>query len=282
MDSDLQITGLPSSDVSIATLWTTAYTSLHYQKVRRKFYFVQDYEPLFYPAGSTSALVEATYGFGLLGICNTVSLRDLYVARGGAGEYFDPCIDPTVFHSNGRASGDRKPHLLFCYGRPGHPRNGFELLASAMKILKLRMQDDVVIVTAGAEWDVRTYGLEGVVQNLGLLGYTTTGALYRACDAGAVLMMTCHPSYLPLELMACGSLVITNRNPHTNWLLRDEENCLLAAASPSSFAERIEEGLRNVKLRKKVAQTAQDLVNRKYSTWDTEAEKVIRYIRSQS
>ena len=37
-------------------------------------------------------------------------------------------------------------------------------------------------MTAGADWDVRDYGLDGVVHNLGILPYAATGALYRACD----------------------------------------------------------------------------------------------------
>src|ERR1035441_8673683 len=50
-------------------------------------------------------------------------------------------------------------------------------------------------------------------------------------------MKTRHPSYLPLELMACGAAVVTNRNPYTGWLLRDGENCVLAETSPSALAE---------------------------------------------
>ena len=67
-------------------------------------------------------------------------------------------------------------------------------------------------MTAGAEWSPRQFGLEGIVHNLGLLPYAATGALYRSCTAGVALMMTCHPSYLPFELMACGALVVTNSN----------------------------------------------------------------------
>jgi hypothetical protein len=44
------------------------------------------------------------------------------------------------------------------------------------------------------------------VENLGLLDYRQTADLYRTCHAGAVLMLTRHPSYIPLELMASGAL----------------------------------------------------------------------------
>jgi O-antigen biosynthesis protein len=281
--SDVQVVGsdealneLPASDAAVATLWTTAYSLLKFRNTRRKFYFIQDYEPLFYPAGSTSALVEATYGFGFLGICNTVSLRDLYVAQGGRAEYFDPCIDPSTFYL-GEGRDGRKPRLLFCYARPGHARNCFELLMAALGIVKTRMRDDVTIVTAGADWRPEAYGLEGVIRNLGLLGYRETGALYRACDAGLVAMETRHPSYLPLEMMACGCAVVTNRNPSTGWLLRDRENCLVSEAGPSAMAEALEEVLRHQPLRAQLAEGGAETASR-YSAWDAQAEKIFHFM----
>jgi len=279
--SQAQVNELPACDASISTLWTTAYAALGFRKTRRKFYFLQDYEPLFYPAGSTSALVQATYDFGYYGICNTAPLKDLYAEHGGEAEYFDPCIDPAVFHAEGRRRGSGKPYLVFCYARPGHPRNSFELVTAALKIVKRNLGDDVRIVSAGADWDPKDYGVDGVLENLGLLGYATTGALYRACDAGVVMMMTCHPSYLPLEMMASGCLVVTNRNASTGWLLRDGENCLLAEGSASSLAERIQEGLGDAQLRQRITRDAGDLVRRQYTGWDAQAEKVYQCLLRQ-
>ena len=118
----------------------------------------------------------------------------LYTARGGTADYFDPSVDSRIFHDRGRVDKG-KPWTLFCYARPGHPRNGFELLAAALRIVKEKLGEDVRIVTAGADWDPAAYGLRDVLLNLGNLGYATTGALYRACDVGVAMMMTC-PSVL--------------------------------------------------------------------------------------
>jgi hypothetical protein len=85
---------LPPTDAGIATLWGTAYFLLRFNKTRRKFYFIQDYEPLFYPAGSISAQVEATYRFGYYGIANTPTIKRIYEEQyGGKAEYFLPCVD---------------------------------------------------------------------------------------------------------------------------------------------------------------------------------------------
>jgi hypothetical protein len=273
-----QIQSLPACDAAVATLWTTAYTLLELPNARRKFYFMQDYESRFYPAGSISALVEATYHFGFDAICNTVSLRDIYQGLGGHAEYFDPCVDPSIFNAATRPPQNRsEPHTLFCYARPTHVRNSFELLSQALRMLKHRMGNEVRIVTAGAEWSPRQFGLEGVVHNLGLLPYSATGALYRSCTAGIALMMTCHPSYLPFELMASGALVIANSNPYNSWLLKDRENCLLADSSPTALADALEEGLRNQALRDELVANAARMIQERYSDWDAQMEKIYRY-----
>jgi glycosyltransferase involved in cell wall biosynthesis/GT2 family glycosyltransferase len=280
INSDAQLADLPATDAAIATLWTTAYYLLKFGQTRRKFYFIQDYEPLFYPAGSTSALVEATYDFGFTGICNTISLKEIYEAQGGKAGYFEPSIDSSAFYRSNREPHNRKPYLVFCYARPGNPRNCFELLMEALRRLKQRLGDDVCIVAAGAEWRPSDYGVEGIIRNLGLLGYRETGALYRACDAGVVAMKTRHPSYLPMELMACGAAVVTNRNPYTAWLLRDRENCILAETSASAIAESLEEVLRDTALRARLADASSEVVGR-YSDWAAEAEKIYRFMLAE-
>jgi cellulose synthase/poly-beta-1,6-N-acetylglucosamine synthase-like glycosyltransferase/glycosyltransferase involved in cell wall biosynthesis len=274
-----QVSSLPACDAAVATLWTTAYSVLEFKKARHKFYFMQDYETLFYPAGSVSAMVEATYHFGFSAICNTVSLRDIYTKLGGQAEYFNPCIDPAVFHAKTRAPQNRsEPLILFCYARPSHVRNSFEMLSQALRIVKTRLGNDIRIVTAGAEWLPSQFGLDGVVHNLGLLPYAATGALYRACAAGVALMMTCHPSYLPFELMASGALVITNANPYNSWLLKDRENCLLAESSATALADALEEGLTKSALREKLVTSAAQMIQEKYSHWDAQLEKIYRYM----
>ncbi len=278
IDAQSKVNQLPASDAAVCSLWTTAYAALEFEKARRKFYFIQDDEALFYPAGSISALVEATYRFGFHGICNTVSLLKNYTARGGQGEFFTPCVDANVFHSRNRVH--RLPHTLFCYGRPGHPRNSFELLSAALRMLKQRMGEDLLAISAGAEWEPRDYHLDGVVQNLGILSYKNTGALYRMCDAGVAIMMTRHPSYLPMELMACGSLVVTNRNPDTAWLLKDGENCLLSDLSPSSLADRIQEGLENDSLRSQITARAGDFVQTDCGDWEKQIERIYGFMLS--
>ena len=271
---------LGEADAAICTLWTTAYPLLRSRGIGRKFYFVQDWEPLFYPGGTISTAVEATYRFGFHAVCNTPSLAESYQALGDGPIPFLPSVDPDVFHSRGRRSRDpNEPFLLVCYARPYTPRNCFEVIARGLIELKQRYGARIQIVSAGCDWEASPYGLDGVVHNVGLLPYTETGALYRAADAGLVAMATRHPSYLPLELMACGAAVVTNRNPHTGWLLRDGETSLLCEMTQSDIAATVGTLIDNPALRDFIANRGASEIASKYSSWDATCERIFTIIR---
>jgi len=270
---------LHPADYSFATLWTTAYVLQKVRNTGLKLYFIQDWEPLFYPAGSTSAQAELTYDFGFYGVCNTRTLRRLYEEEHGAtATHFAPQIDPTVFHGHPlRSAGG--PVRLFFYGRPGHPRNGFELAAAALKDLKGRVGDRVQILCAGAPWAARDYGLEGVIESLGLLDYRATGDLYRSCHVGFVMMMTRHPSYLPFEFMACGGLLVSNDNRANHWLLRDGENCLLAPPSAPAIADRLTWAVDHFDDTLPIRRSGWETIRRNHSNWDHAFAEVWGFMR---
>jgi O-antigen biosynthesis protein len=271
---------VPEADACVATHWTTAYYVLKFNQTRRKCYFLQDFEPMFYPAGSTSAQAEATYYFGFYGLANTATLQKHYQDDyRGAATFFTPCVDTSVFYTAAeQQEEDSRPYQVFFYARPDYWRNGFELGATALRRLKERLGQRVRIVCAGQEWRPADYGLAGVVENQGLLSYQETASLYRACDAGLVLMFTRHPSYLPFELMASGCLVVSNVNGATSWLLKDGENCLLSLPSASSIADTLARALLDRQLRRRIAACALTTIARHYSDWDRQIDNVYRYV----
>ena len=225
-NDERQLAGVSAADVSIATLWLTGYSVAHFPHTRRRFYLIQDFEPMFYAAGTNYALAEESYRLGLYGLCNTDRLLDIYRSQyGGDGAAFMPAVDPTVFHAQGRGRLDHDdPVTVFLYARPGHWRNCWELASLALDELKQRLGDRVRIVTAGS-W-ARPDDLGKGIEHLGLLDYRDTGALYRSCDIGIALTLSAHPSYLPLELMACGTPVVAFDNPAGDWILHHEQNSL--------------------------------------------------------
>lgn len=270
---------LPSADGVVATSWITAYYALKFNNTKRKFYFVQDFEPVFHPAGSTSAQAEATYRFGFYGITNTVTLRNHYREDyGGKATFFNPSVDTSLFYPPAERDWERRPYQVFFYGRPNHWRNGFELGAIAMHKLKEQLGDYVQILAAGQAWDPAQYNLNGVVENLGLMSYEQTADLYRTCDAGLAMMFTRHPSYLPFEFMASGCLVVSNINSSNLWLLRNEENCLLTLPSASCIADTLVRGLTDHQLRRRITSNATQLITSGFANWSRATEPVYQYM----
>jgi glycosyltransferase involved in cell wall biosynthesis len=135
-------------------------------------------------------------------------------------------------------------------------------------------------VAAGARWEEKDYSLNGVVENLGLLSYQQTAELYRSCHAGLVMMFTRHPSYLPFELMASGSLVVTNHNPATTWFLKDGQNCRLAEVSATSIADVLEQALLNPEERQQITRRAAQQIQADFSDWGKQIEKIYEYMRN--
>ena len=231
------VADMPPADIGICSLWTTAYVLAKFNQTKKKFYFVQDFEPIFYPAGAVYGAIEATYRFGFSCIANTEGVASRYREYSDDVMSFVPGVDRAVFREDPEKRAPSRPAKVMFYGRPVNDRNGFGLGMTTLLRLKERMGSDVDIVSAGADWDEEDYGLAGVVRNLGLLGsLDEVAALYRQSDLGLVFMFTPHPSYQPLEYMASGCVAVTNRNAANGWLLRDGENCLAVEPIPEVIA----------------------------------------------
>ena len=269
---DASVAGLdqvPEADAAVATLWATAYSVAQFEGAKRKYYMIQDFEPMFYPAGTLYALAEESYRLGLYGLCNTEHMLRLYEQRyGGRGTSFEPAIDPTIFHAEGRRF-DRtidQVATVFVYARPGHWRNCGELAFIALQELKQRLGDRVRIVTAGS-WATPDDVGSGI-EHLGLLDYHALGDFYRACDVGVALTVSEHPSYLPLELLACGVPVIAFDNPAGHWLLRDHHNSLLARRTVDALRDAIERVVLDPELGRELARNGLRDIAQHHSSWD--------------
>jgi GT2 family glycosyltransferase/glycosyltransferase involved in cell wall biosynthesis len=275
------VAGLPYADAGIATLWTTAYTVATAPNLRRRFYLVQDFEPIFYPASTMFALAEQTYRMGLYAICNTENLLRIYRDNyHGSGMSFQPAVDRSVFHAKGRrVRGPDDPVTLFVYARPGHWRNCWEIASTALVKAREQLGDRLRIVTAGSWAFDDSNPLEAsAMRHLGLLEYRATGDLYRSSDIGLTLTVSAHPSYLPLEVMACGGAVIAFDNPDGHWLLRSGENCLLTEMSATSVTEAIVRLVEDESLRTRLAAAGLANIDAHHSDWPAALSGVYDYL----
>jgi GT2 family glycosyltransferase/glycosyltransferase involved in cell wall biosynthesis len=264
---DPAIEAIPFADVSIATLWVTAYTVARATNTARKFYLIQDFEPSFYPAGTNYALCEESYLLGLYGLCNTQRLLDIvsrdYRTTGGA---FMPAVDQSVFHDRNRRPLDHDgPATVFMYARPGHWRNCWEMAEPALIDVKRQFGSDVRIVTAGSWATSDDLGLG--IEHLGMLDYRDTGELYRQCDVGIALTLSAHPSYLPLELMACGTPVVAFDNPAGDWILRDGLNSVRCRRTVDALSAAVAGLVADPTRRVAMGAAASRTIAERFSSW---------------
>ncbi|NTU72758.1 glycosyltransferase family 4 protein [Candidatus Roizmanbacteria bacterium] len=270
------IDAIPSSDISFCSFWTSAYVLLKFNRTKRKYYFIQDYEPLFYPGGSTYALAESTYRFGFRGLVNTPGLLAAVNSRHGMeGISFIPAVDQSLYYPINKLNDKIR---VFFYARPNNPRNAFNLGIVIIKKLLENYADRIEIVTAGANWNEKDYDLSGKITNYGLLkNLNEVADLYRNCDIGFVYMLSKHPSYQPFEFMASGVATVTNNNEDNLWLLKDGYNCLISEPSPAAMAEKIGLLIENEKLRNKIIKNG---LNSLGYTWGQQTDMVWNDIRN--
>jgi glycosyltransferase involved in cell wall biosynthesis len=210
------------------------------------FYFIQDFEKLFYPAGTEYHLADQTYEFGYLGVFNTPGLMQAILSEHEMrGIAFRPGVDEAVFYPSTHPNSIQNyPIRIVFYGRPGVPRNMFELGIGVLRVLKQKFGDKLEIIVVGSPDGAVSLGFEA--KWLGYLPYTETGKLYRSAHIGLALMATPHPSYLPFQLMACGTVLVCLDSTYTAWLLKDGINSICAGPSIADIVQRIAHAVADV------------------------------------
>lgn len=227
----LDIESAPPAHISIATSWNTAYYVRCFQPTIHRCYFVQDFEPSFYAAGAEYAWAEETYRFGFFGITAGAWLKEkLATEYGMRTESFGFSYDRHLYAPCPRREPDVK--RIFFYARPPTQRRAFEMGMLVLDEVSRRLPA-VKVVFAG--WDVSSYHIPFDHFNAGTLSPEELPELYSQCDVALVLSFT-NVSLLPLELMACGTPVVSNRAPCTEWLLHDD-NTRLAAPTVQALAD---------------------------------------------
>jgi glycosyltransferase involved in cell wall biosynthesis len=142
----------------------------------------------------------------------------------------------------------------------------------------LREHPDLVLVTAGSVGiSLKEYNLKLPIEDYGSLTLEETARLYQTCDIGLCFSMT-NLSLVPLELMATGCLVISNRGKTVEWLLKDRVNSLLAEPLPSALAERFEEALRDYEMRCAIFEKGLRTVSA--TSWEEEFQRVAKFIET--
>jgi glycosyltransferase involved in cell wall biosynthesis len=250
--------GVSGDDQFVATTWWSAHiaNAATRELGRERFlYMVQDYEPLFYPMGTWHTLAEQTYSFSHYALFSTEFLREFFRAQGlgvfADGEpagaerstFFRNAITPVDPPSAETMAARERRRLLF-YARleTYSPRNLFDLGV-------LALSDLIADGTIDERWDLYGIGSVGGPARFDLGGGRELTVLprqdegsyaefLRKHDLGLSLMLSPHPSLVPLEMASAGMVTVTN-----TYANKTAE--ALAAISPNLRAgEPTREGLR--------------------------------------
>ncbi len=256
---------LPPCEFALATGWDTAYTVRAFDGAAHKLYFVQDFEPYFFAMGTEWVLAENTYRFGFFGITAGGWLAHKLQADYGMHTH---AVGFGVELERYRRLPRREPEIkrVFFYARPPTPRRAFELGLLVLNAVWQR-QPDTQFVLAG--WDTAGYDIPFPHLACGTLALDDLPDLYSQCDVALVLSLT-NLSLLPLELMACGCAVVSNRGPNVQWLLHDDV-AVLADATPEALTDAVCDLLRDDARRAALSARAEILACSQ--TWDEVARQ---------
>lgn len=217
------------SDAFIATTWWTAHVARAAvaETDRERFlYLIQEYEPYTFEMGSLAALAMESYRFDHLALFSTELLREFFAAHGhgvyrdgGDGDRdsasFQNAITPVEPPAPAELAQRSTRRLLFYARAEQHARrNMFELGLIALG-------EAVERGVFGPEWELNGVGSVSGRSRLALprgaeltiLPRTEQAAyaeLLAGHDVGLALMLTPHPSLVPLEMASAGMLTVTN------------------------------------------------------------------------
>lgn len=257
------------NDIFMATSWWSAYISfeilrwqadVYKQSVKKLVYFVQDYEPGFYPWSSRYLMADSTYKSDVptIAIYNSYILSE-YFRRNGytfANEYyFDPTLNSELKKEllKYKNSMPRKKQILI-YGRPSVERNAFELIVDSLKTW-CDMQEDIddwTILSAGEVFDDVPLKRGKKIEVLGKLTLEEYAKTMLQTKVGISLMVSPHPSYPPLEMSTFGVKVITNTYDNKNLNGFNENIIALSNCSGQAIANKLYELCSNSNLENKV------------------------------
>jgi len=254
-DIILGVENLISSDVLVATHWTTAYVvDKNRSRAAKHFYFVQDYEPYFAPMGYEHLAAENTYRLGFTPITSGPwPARILWKKHRLKADYFRFPVRTHIYYPRKVRC---KKQVIFL-ARPDMPRRCYPLGIEALRIFRAKNPKFKVILFGSDKIDPARIGFSH--KNLGVLTDQELARLYSSSTVG-ISFSTTNPSLVPFEMMACKCPVVDLDYGGNDVNYGSKKNVMLAKPTPEGIAEAIEKLVSNEKLRKQKAESAYKFV----------------------
>lgn len=259
-------TRFPPESLVVATSWTTALVLNAMPSARHRFYFVQDDERAFHPAGARALAAERTYRLDMGYLCAGPWLAEMLAGEHGRwARAFD--LAPDERHRAPETRPVNAPPRIAFYARSHTDRRAVELGLLALE----RLAAD------GIPFEAHLFGSETPLEaapfatvNHGVLDADDLADLYGACDVGLCFSATNH-SLIPQEMMACGLPILELDGPSARAVFPPGV-VTLAGPKPDSVAAALSRLLAEPALRRTQAECASAWVAGR--SWESSARAV--------
>lgn len=241
-------------DLVFATVWYTAKIVRSFAGNAKKIYFIQDYEPFFYPVGENYLEACDSYCQGLYPVTigrwlSKKMQQDYHIPS----QYFDFCADTAAYR---RIKIKQKKAVCFIY-QPEKKRRCANLGIAALGIVKYIDPDiNIYLYGSNARDDVWFEH-----KNLKLLNVGECNKLYNQCTVGLCISAS-NPSRVPFEMMAAG-LPVVDVFMENNLYDMPPQGISLAHFTPEAIAQALLEILHNPDKREKMSKAGQEYMKEK-------------------
>ncbi|MFU8833432.1 MAG: glycosyltransferase, partial [Wenzhouxiangella sp.] len=218
----------PETDIAVATLWKTApwvADLVERGRAAHGAYFLQDYEPWFFPESQPEARQRVRETFGLLPnrIVKSDWLRGKLAEDGFDSHKIRLGMDLGRFY---RRDVERTRPTIMAMARPGTAYRGFPVLVEALSIIRQKYPESEIILFGSrdlADQDIPfAFRDMGVVQDMDRMAemYSRADVFIDTSDFQGF-------GRCGLEAMACGAACVLSNAGGVNEYAADGENALL-------------------------------------------------------
>ena len=198
---------------------------------KQKAYFIQDFEPWFFPMGDQYIITENSYRYGFKPVTIGKWLAHKMLAEyDNPVEYFDFGADLNVYKKLDNV--EKENAICFVY-QPEKSRRCDFIGLKALRIVKT-LRPDIQIYLYGSNMPA-TFEFE--CQNLNIIPIDKCNELYNKCKVG-VCMSASNPSRIPFEMMAAG-LPVVELYKENNIYDMPDGGVMLARPTPEAIASSI-------------------------------------------
>lgn len=245
-------------------------------------YFIQDFEPFFYPEESDNykkAFRSYTAIPNIIAVAKTHWICQVVKNQTGLEVIkMPPGLNTDLFQQKKERKYNGDKIYITAMIRPQTPRRNARGTLLALKEIKNLYPDLVEVKLFGIsdnffeEYDLNTPEFQFKYQNLGHLDGFSLADLFNSCDIFVDGSLYQAFGRTALEAMACGCAAIVPTNGGTNEYARHKENCLVVdTGKVENIIDSLEILITDEELRKKLSQ--QGILDAKQYTIEREAKK---------